>query len=760
MSRSSHAATTWVAVTLSALALGACNRIPGNIEDTKEAAAPLEIKVLSNRADLISGGDALVEVLLPSGADAGALTLDVDGRDVTGAFALRPNGRYMGLLTGLEEKASTLTAKAGSASHSVSIVNYPNGGPIFSGPQLQPRTCQSTALDAQCNQPAEYIFLYKSTDRSKSELQPYDPANPATDVAMTTTDQGKTVPFIVRQERGYQDRDEYKILMLFQPEQNWEPWAPQEQWNHKLLIPGGADCRANYSVGGAPLNDFVEPNPVVETTYIVALGRGFAVMSTAMGNLGHNCNITLQAESLMMAKERLVEQYGELRYTIGTGCSGGSIVQNWVANAYPGIYQGLLTTCSYPDVWSPLVEFTDYQVLRQYFDQPAKWAPGVVWTPLQWADVEGHISIVNSYAADEFFDFVPGIPDPTASCGGISDEQRYHPQNNPGGVRCGLLDYNINILGPRPPEVWSAAEKQVGRGFAGSHYDNIGVQYGLEVLRGGRITPAQFVDLNLKMGGVDIDWQPMAARAVADPLALANAYRSGLMNQADYLDRVAIINSAGPDPGIAHDTVHAWWTRWRLDREHGRHDNHVMWTGPVPAFGDVTYPVQSFIAMDRWLAAVEQDGSDTPLVQKLAANRPADIHDQCSDGAGHKILDDLCPEILLGVFSTPRGMGGDWKTGDGMKCALKPVSRGSLDYGPVPFTDEQWAQLEAAFPLGVCDYSKPDMERQPTVPWATYQDAQGAVIYGGTALPPAPADSGQAWASPAFSVFAPIPGSQ
>ena len=38
----------------------------------------------------------------------------------------------------------------------------------------------------------------------------------------------------------------------------------------------------------------------------------------------------------MMAKERLVEQYGDVRYTIGTGCSGGSIAQHTVANAYPG----------------------------------------------------------------------------------------------------------------------------------------------------------------------------------------------------------------------------------------------------------------------------------------------------------------------------------------------------------------------------------------------------------------------------------------
>jgi len=54
-------------------------------------------------------------------------------------------------------------------------------------------------------------------------------------------------------------------------------------------------------------------------------------------------------------------------------------------------------------------------------------------------------------------------------------------------------------------------EKKIGRGFAGRPYDNVGVQYGLRALFAGDISPAQFVDLNAKVGGVDIDYagQPM-----------------------------------------------------------------------------------------------------------------------------------------------------------------------------------------------------------------------------------------------------------
>ena len=106
-------------------------------------------------------------------------------------------------------------------------------------------------------------------------------------------------------------------------------------------------------------------------------------MSTALDNAGHNCNLVTQAESLVMAKERVVEQYGPIRYTIGTGCSGGSLTQQQVANAYPGIYQGILPQCSFPDAWSTGQQLVDYHLIRLYLENPARWAPGVLWTPLR-----------------------------------------------------------------------------------------------------------------------------------------------------------------------------------------------------------------------------------------------------------------------------------------------------------------------------------------------------------------------------------------
>lgn len=708
-----------------------------------------QLKVLSNRADLISGDDALVEVIWPTGTTLSTAKVTRNGQDITSTFAVRPNGRYVGLVTGLVVGSNQLVAQAtGASTANMEIVNYPNGGPIFSGPQVQPWVCQQDAVDSQCNQPAEYSYLYKSSNPTQTGLLPYDPQNPAADIATTTTDEGVTLPFIVRVERGYQDRDEYKIIALFQPDKPWLAWAPQEQWNRKLLITHGGNCGADHAVGSARLDDYagtIPANPLFEQSYIVALGRGFAVASTALNNNGHNCNISVQAESMMMAKERLIEQYGELRYTIGTGCSGGSLVQQQVSNAYPGIYQGLLLMCSYPDTFSAGTQFADSHLMRQYFEDPSRWS--VPWTPQQFADVEGHITHANAVAADE--GLFKAATDPTNPCRGVSDAERYHPETNKSGVRCGVLDYLINIFGPRASSVWSPEEVAANRGFAGNPIDNVGIQYGLNALREGRITPEHFVDLNVKIGGLTIDIKRKAERTAADQPALANAYRSGLINQVNNLDKVAMINFTGPDPGIAHDTVHAFWTRWRLDRHFGNHDTHVMWGGPAPLIGDPNYVYQGLTAMDNWLAAIEQDARNVPLTQKIVENKPADVHDQCSDGVGHKVADQLCPEALLLVLGTPRTVADDHREADTMKCQLKPIER-SDNYGLIPFTDEQWTRLQAAFPDGVCDYTKTAVDRQPALSWLTYQNAAGGVIYGGTPLPEPPANSGSGMSSPVF----------
>ncbi|MGH3734111.1 MAG: DUF6351 family protein [Micromonosporaceae bacterium] len=719
----------------------------------------LRISVLSNRADLVSAGDVLVAIALPDGVRPSKVRVSAGSRDVTGAFAVRENGRYEGLVTGLPLGRVTLRATAGGHSDQVTLTNHRNGGPVFSGPQVQPWKCQPGAVDALCNQPPSYTLRYKSTDPLKPGLQPYDPDSPPSDVATTTTDGGVSVPFVVRQETGYADRDQYTILTLFQPGRSWRPWAPQPQWNHKVLVTHGGGCGADYQTGTAPLADYsgtVDAVPGYEQSYVVALGRGFAVMSTALDNNGHNCNPALQAESLIMAKERLVEQYGPIRYTIGTGCSGGALVQQQVANAYPGVYQGLITTCSYPDTLTAGAQFTDYHLMRLYFENPSKWGLGVLWTPTQVAAVEGHLSHLNAVVADEGLFKGATRPDASADgCAGVPAAAVYHPQNNPSGVRCSFLDAMVNVLGRRPESVWSPMERAAGYGFAGLPLGNAGVQYGLDALRQGLITPAQFADLNAKIGGLDVDINPVAARTTGDFGAIARAYRSGAINMANQLSTVAIINHGGPDPGLAHDYSHAFWTRARLEREQGHARNHVMWFGHTPLIGNPGYAVEALGQVDRWLSLVEADHSDKPLAAKIVDDRPSDLSDRCSDLPGLELVTlpgvgavcDLAP--VQTRYGTPRTVAGGPVTNDVTACTLKPLRR--ADHYPAVFTDADWKALTSAFPSGVCDYGRPGTGQQGAVTWLAYQDCQGSVLYGGQPLGDAPPRSGAGWTSESFA---------
>jgi hypothetical protein len=676
------------------------------------AAGPVRIEVLSNRADLISGGDALVAVSVPGGVSAASVRVAVGRRDVTSAFAVRPNGRLEGLLTGLRLGRNVVSARLPDGSGArITITNHPQGGPILAGPQVQPWVCQDGAKDAQCNAPATFAWKYVSVG---GQLQDYDPANPPSDMATTTTDQGVEVPFVIRVETGYQDRDQYSVAAVFDPAKPWLPWAPQKQWNHKLLITHGASCGIDHTTGAAPsvTGDTVGVPGLGGGTSspLTALGRGFAVMSTALNNAGHNCSLITQAESMIMAKEHVVETFGEIRYTIGTGCSGGSLVQQQVANAFPGLYQGILPQCSFPDAWSTGQQLVDYHLVRGYVEHPERWSPGVTWTPAEIAAVEGHPNHVNSVILDELY--LTALGDPTNPCAGVTDEQRYDPETNPKGVRCTLADYMINVMGRRPKD-----------GFAGRPLDNVGVQYGLEALRKGLISQAQFVDLNAVVGGADIDAVWVPERVAADRPALANAYRSGGINSANNLDQVAIIDLRGTDPGAFHDVYRAFAVRDRLEREHGTFANQVIWEGTVALIGDVNYTVQGLLAMDRWLAAVEKDHRDLPLARKIVLDRPEDVHDQCTDGVGHVIPNQQVCQAINPMFTTPRVVAGEGIATDTNKCATKPLRR--ADYFPVEFTDDQWARLRTAFPSGVCDWSVPGVDQQGTIPWMTYMDRVG-----------------------------------
>jgi hypothetical protein len=104
-------------------------------------------------------------------------------RSSTTCFALRPDGRYLGLVTGLRNGDNLLTVRTPLGSAQITITNHPIGGPVFSGAQVQPWICATPtpvaasgntpasnasglttfAFDSQCNIATEYKLFYRTT---------------------------------------------------------------------------------------------------------------------------------------------------------------------------------------------------------------------------------------------------------------------------------------------------------------------------------------------------------------------------------------------------------------------------------------------------------------------------------------------------------------------------------------------------------------------------------------------------------------------
>jgi hypothetical protein len=703
-------------VLMLAAGVNGCGQSAPGPDDVKADVPALEIRVLSNRADLISGGDALVEIV----GTTGNVQVDLGGRDISGAFARRTSGRVIGRVEGLALGPNALTVRQGSYGARLTLTNYPISGPIIAGAPIMPWDCttQNNGLGpaddpSTCNASTVYEFFYRP--QGGSGFSPYDPANPPADVAATTTDQGRTVPYIIRQETGTHNRGIYRIAVLFDPNQPWEPWAPQQGWNGKLHYPFGFSCATVHSQGTAQ-----------DVQNDRALSRGFMVATSSLNELGHACNTFLSAESVMMLKEHIVDRYGEIRYTMAEGCSGGSIGQHMVGNMYPGLLQGIQPNCSFSDNFSTGLEVIDCHLLLHYYQ-----SPGSLVTPAQYGAVDGHASVSSCEAWEGLF---AEVVNPEGGCELASGDD-YNADTNPTGCRGSVQDYNVSVIGKRPPALWdqpaanpntNAAEHLVG-GFARFPYDNAGVQYGLKALLDGALAPEQFVDLNEKVGTVDVDFNFIPGRRRADT-GSELLYRTGAINDTGSLDKVAIIDLRGTSNNEIHTDYHSYVTRARLDQANGNHDNHLIWTFPSSLVVPPSIADQSFLMLDRWLSAVEADPSADPVEVKVARNKPDDAVDQCyiGDANAPPVRDAQQCAQAFPHFASPRLAAGMAITHDIGSCQLKPLDR--ADYPGVTFADADWARLQAVFPDGVCDYGKPGFGQGPAVPWLMHDGNGGRAL--------------------------------
>jgi hypothetical protein len=763
-----------------------------------EGGSNLEIVTLSNRADLISGGDALVEVRVPKQVSLSAVKVKLNGHDITSSFQKDAAARTLrGLVTGLVTGRNDLAAEADGKGNgngegkevSLTITNHPIGGPVLLGSQTTPWICATPtpvaqsgntpasnasglttfAVDAQCNIATEFKLFYRTTTVGCSTALP-DPSPPATpptnncfkpytlgsapaDLATTTTTDGLTVPYIVRVERGTVNRGIYDIAVLFDPAKPWSALAPQPQWNGKVLYSFGA------STGQPRLQFRSEQNWADDS----ALSRGFMVVDNSLTDSLFNSNRVLNAETLMMMKEHIVDTYGQIAYLMGNGCSGGSIQQNTAASIFPGLLDGIQPSCDYPDSITTGLEVSDCVLLVNFYAGP-EWTS--LMTGLTQAQINakktainGHLDHVGCQSWNNAFGFnnKPGnyartlVANQTTGALVTLAESRnncllpaalvYDPVTNPNGTRCGDPDLSTAVWGTTagiPPG--STRARQTG--------DNVGIQYGLGALFAGTITPEEFVTLNEKIGGFDADANRRAARTTADLPALEIAYRAGIVSSGKNLGKLPIIDSRGWDEQGIHYIWRSFAERARIDADnHGDHGNQVMWrygTGLLPAtpaqFTAVT--LRSLLTMDTWLSnlnvsAPKETINSVRTQAEVIFGKPATAVDFCFLTGDVNFTTPVFDQAVcdadprLPKHASPRQVAGGPLVENILKCRLKPLN--PVDYTPVTFTSAQWARLQAVFADGVCDWSERGVGQRRARSPLTFADGPG-----GEPLPRAP----------------------
>ena len=69
----------------------------------------------------------------------------------------------------------------------------------------------------------------------------------------------------------------------------------------------------------------------------------------------------------MMGKEHFIETFGVPLYTLSTGGSGGAYTSEQVADAFPGLFDGIRISAVFPDALSIALSALDGHLLTHYF---------------------------------------------------------------------------------------------------------------------------------------------------------------------------------------------------------------------------------------------------------------------------------------------------------------------------------------------------------------------------------------------------------
>jgi Tannase-like family of unknown function (DUF6351) len=432
-------------------------------------------------------------------------------------------------------------------------------------------------------------------------------------------------------------------------------------------------------------------------------------------------------------------------YTVGVGASGGGLQQYVYGQDFPGLIDAAIPVYAYPDEVTQAIHIGDCELLEYFMDVTdagnplwSHWtnrtlleglnASNTVRNP--YTGVNGSTECVNGWRG-----LTPLMLNPTFGSAG-SNQGLMEPAGVMDTVKWTHYDDLRNIYGVKPD------------GYARATFDNVGVQYGLQTLIDGQITPEEFLKLNATIGGWKSSedmvregapfvpggsWDPWSSRNMTlspdggvtpaprtggDLNAIRAAYDNGLVFRGRISIPVIDWRHYLEDALNMHNSRQSFASRQRIIEANGNADNQVIWFTDARPNGPQTDQIgQAFQVMDQWLANIREHPE-----RSVAGNRPALATDRCfaTDGtqiaAGPEVWNGILDDRPAGactlrfpIHSTSRIIAGGPFDETMFQCQLEPVAEAIAlgRYGSWHPDTAQRARLEQIFPTGVCDYRKP-----------------------------------------------------
>jgi len=761
--------------------LGTAVAVPASAATGATGVPDIAIDVLSSAPDRVTGGDALLRVRVDRHIDIDDVRVRRNGADVTSALAPDPSGRALvGLVSGFALGRNLVTAQAGRRLAALVLRNHPISGPVFSGPQQYPFLCRTEQaglgqpiVDNQagqglrvyalnpdgsksttvvgwsrdCAAPTVLDYLYRATDNTFKPL-PADGSRPA-DLTTTTTLDGAVVDYVVRRERGTIDRFLYSITMLApltEAAAGTGLTDPDDSaWNRRTIFWFDGGVAIGHDQGRIPGNALNH----------VGLSRGYAIITSSGNRTNTHYNLVLGGENALMVKERFIERHGVARYTVGVGGSGGAIQQYVYGQNYgPAVIDAAIPQYSYSDMVTQTIHVSDCELLEYYMDVTdganPKWQD---WENRTWLiGLNASATVSNPYRGN-----VPGSTECVRGWRGLTPLA-----NNPLWTQLDPLWAQMDPPGVAQTVQWTHWADVVNvygvgpDGYARSTYDNVGVQYGLRALVDGHITPAEFLDLNAKVGS----WKapgdmvqegcPFTPAACADPAqfdpwsarnmllspdggltpaprtrgsreAIAAAYRSGLVFRGDIDLPIIDWRHYLEDQLDMHNSHQSFATRQRMLNADGRAGNQVIWFTDARPAAVFDQTPEALTVMDQWMANIRANPR-----RGVVGNKPPLAVDRCFNtqgveiAAGPTVWDGILDNRPAGactrlfpLYGTSRTVAGGPIEGSVYACARQPVERAVARglYGAWTPDATDLARLKQIFPAGVCDYPRGDAAR-------------------------------------------------